>query len=66
MMTNRIRATTVTDYIVQRLAGEGNTECLGVPSDYGLPICNAAERSPQIKWIGCSPILISYQHDRQF
>jgi hypothetical protein len=32
MMTNRIRATTVIDCIVQRLADEGNTECFGVPS----------------------------------
>ena len=22
--------------------------------DYGLPICDAVERSPKIKWIGCT------------
>jgi hypothetical protein len=34
MMTNRIRATTVIDYIVQRLPGEGITDCFGIPPDY--------------------------------
>ena len=61
MMTKQIRATTVIGYIVQRLAGEGITECFGVLSDYGLPICDAVERSPRIKWIGCSNDLnVSY------
>jgi indolepyruvate decarboxylase len=61
MMTKQIRATTVIGYIVQRLAGEGITECFGVLGDYGLPICDAVERSPRIKWIGCSNDLnVSY------
>ena len=36
MITNRIRATTVIDCIVQRLACEGNTDCFGVPPDYAF------------------------------
>jgi indolepyruvate decarboxylase len=49
-----IRATTVADYIVQRLADEGITHCFGVPGDYAFPVCDAVERSPKIRWIGCS------------
>jgi len=29
--------TTVIDYIVQRLADEGITDCFGVPGDYAFP-----------------------------
>src|SRR5262249_6597064 len=46
--------TTVIDYIVQRLADEGITHCFGVPGDYAFPVCDAVERSPKVKWIGCS------------
>jgi indolepyruvate decarboxylase len=49
-----MRATTVTDYIVQRLADEGITHCFGVPGDYAFPVCDAVERSPKVRWIGCS------------
>ena len=49
-----MRATTVADYIVQRLADEGITHCFGVPGDYAFPVCDAVERSPKIRWIGCS------------
>src|SRR5271165_5678373 len=49
-----MRATTVADYIVQRLADEGITDCFGVPGDYAFPVCDAVERSPKIRWIGCS------------
>jgi hypothetical protein len=49
-----MRATTAIDYIVQRLADEGFTDSFGLPSPYGLPICEAVERSSKIKWIGCS------------
>jgi Pyruvate decarboxylase and related thiamine pyrophosphate-requiring enzymes len=44
-----IRATTVFDYIVQRLVDEGITQCFGVPADYAFPVCDA-----DVKGIGCS------------
>jgi indolepyruvate decarboxylase len=56
MMTNRIRATTVIDYIAQRLAGEGITDCFGVSPQLRVPVCDAVERSAKIKWIGCQMI----------
>lgn len=46
--------TTVIDYIVQRLADEGIEHCFGVAGDYAFPVCDAVERNPKIKWIGCS------------
>jgi indolepyruvate decarboxylase len=46
--------TSVIDYIVQRLADEGITDCFGVPGDYAFPVCDAVERNPKVKWIGCS------------
>src|SRR6266481_4430115 len=46
--------TIVIDYIVQRLVDEGITDCFGVPGDYAFPVCDAVERNPNIKWIGCS------------
>src|SRR5271167_2276474 len=49
-----VKATSVIDYIVQRLADEGITDCFGVPGDYAFPVCDAVERSPKIRWIGCS------------
>jgi indolepyruvate decarboxylase len=52
MMTTK--ATTVIDYIVQRIADEGVEHCFGVPGDYAFPVCDAVDRSPNIKWIGCS------------
>jgi indolepyruvate decarboxylase len=52
MMTTK--ATTVIDYIVQRLADEGVEHCFGVPGDYAFPVCDAVDRNPNIKWIGCS------------
>jgi indolepyruvate decarboxylase len=48
------RATSVIEYIVQRLADEGITDCFGVPGDYAFPVCDAVDRNPNIKWIGCS------------
>ncbi len=42
------------DYIVQRLADEGITDCFGVPGDYAFPVCNAVDRNPNIRWVGCS------------
>jgi indolepyruvate decarboxylase len=44
----------VVDYIVARLAEEGINHCFGVAGDYLFPVCDAVERSPKIKWIGCS------------
>src|SRR5256714_10285423 len=49
-----MKTTTVIDYIVQRLADEGITDCFGVPGDYAFPVCDAVDRNPNIKWIGCS------------
>jgi indolepyruvate decarboxylase len=44
----------VIDYIVQRLADEGIEHCFGVAGDYAFPVCDAVERNPKVKWIGCS------------
>jgi indolepyruvate decarboxylase len=52
MMTTK--ATTVIDYIVQRIADEGVQHCFGVPGDYAFPVGDAIDRNPNIKWIGCS------------
>src|SRR6266849_7161894 len=49
-----MRATNVIDYIVQRLADEGITDCFGVPGDYAFPVCDAVDRNPNIRWVGCS------------
>src|SRR5712672_4250639 len=46
--------TTVIEYIVQRLADEGITDCFGVPGDYAFPVCDAVDRNPNIRWVGCS------------
>src|SRR6478752_4268761 len=45
---------TVADYIVQRLAREGITDCFGVPGDFAFKLCDAVARSEAIRWIGCS------------
>lgn len=44
----------VGDYIINRLAREGITECFGVPGDYSFRLCDAVVRSGAVKWIGCS------------
>src|SRR3984893_13550237 len=44
----------VIDYIVQRLADEGITDCFGVPGDYAFPVCDAGDRNPSIRWVGCA------------
>jgi indolepyruvate decarboxylase len=49
-----MKATTVIDYIVQRIANEGVEHCFGVPGDYAFPVGDAVDRNPNIKWIGCS------------
>ena len=48
------KVTSVIDYIVQRLAYEGITDCFGVPGDYAFPVCDAVDRNPNIRWVGCS------------
>jgi indolepyruvate decarboxylase len=48
------KAVRVIDYIVQRLADEGITDCFGVPGDYAFPVCDAVDRNPNIRWVGCS------------
>ena len=48
------KATTVIDYIVQRIADEGVEHCFGVPGDYAFPVGDAVDRNLNIKWIGCS------------
>src|SRR5712691_5838053 len=53
-ITMTLKATSVIDYIIQRLADEGITHCFGVPGDYAFPVCDAVERSPKIRWIGCA------------
>src|ERR1700722_6791240 len=45
---------TVADYIVQRLAREGITDCFGVPGDFAFKLCDAVARSEAVRWIGCS------------
>ena len=49
-----LRQTSVADYIVQRLAAEGINHCFGVAGDYAFPLCDAVDRSEDVKWIGCS------------
>jgi indolepyruvate decarboxylase len=44
----------VADYIVQRLAGEGISDCFGVAGDFAFKLCDAVARSKAIRWIGCS------------
>jgi indolepyruvate decarboxylase len=44
----------VIDYIVQRLVEEGISDCFGVAGDYAFPICDAVERNPKIRWVGCA------------
>ena len=48
------KETGVADYIVQRLAAEGINHCFGVAGDYAFPLCDAVDRSKEVKWIGCS------------
>jgi len=44
----------VADYIVHRLAREGINHCFGVAGDYAFPLCDAVDRSADVKWIGCA------------
>ncbi|MGA2894512.1 MAG: thiamine pyrophosphate-binding protein [Xanthobacteraceae bacterium] len=49
-----VKAVSVADYIVERLAAEGIDHCFGVAGDYLFPICDAVDGSAKLKWIGCS------------
>jgi indolepyruvate decarboxylase len=49
-----VKAVSVADYIVDRLAKEGIEHCFGVAGDYAFPICDAVDGSAKVKWIGCS------------
>ena len=49
-----VKAVTVADYIVERLAAEGIDHCFGVAGDYVFPMCDAVDGSAKVKWIGCS------------
>jgi indolepyruvate decarboxylase len=45
---------TVADYVVERLARLGITDCFGVPGDYAFPLDDAIASSKSIQWLGCS------------
>jgi indolepyruvate decarboxylase len=49
-----VKADSVADYIVARLAAEGINHCFGVAGDYVFPICDAVDSSAKVKWIGCA------------
>jgi hypothetical protein len=49
-----VKAVSVADYIVDRLAAEGINHCFGVAGDYVFPICDAVDSSTKVKWIGCA------------
>jgi hypothetical protein len=40
-----VKADSVADYIVERLAAEGISHCFGVAGDYLFPICDAVDSS---------------------
>jgi len=54
MRRRELKATSVAEYIVGRLAAEGISHCFGVAGDYVFPICDAVDSSTKVKWIGCA------------
>src|ERR1700741_284949 len=52
--TANVKAVSVADYIVERLAAEGIDHCFGVAGDYVFPICDAVDSSAKVKWVGCA------------
>jgi thiamine pyrophosphate-dependent acetolactate synthase large subunit-like protein len=54
MRRRELKATSVAEYIVARLAAEGISHCFGVAGDYVFPICDAVDSSAKVKWIGCA------------
>jgi hypothetical protein len=53
-MITTMKPMTVIDYIVKRLTDEGITHCFGVPGDYAFPVCDAVDRNPNSRGVGCS------------
>ena len=53
-VSETVKATSVADYIVERLAAEGIDHCFGVAGDYAFPICDAVDSNAKVKWIGCA------------
>src|ERR1700688_5033192 len=51
---NPLPQPTVADYIIERLAREGITDCFGVAGDFAFKLDDAVVRSEVIRWIGCS------------
>src|SRR6266567_2251210 len=49
-----VKAVSVADYIVERLAAEGINHCFGVAGDYVFPVCDAVDSSAKVNWIGCA------------
>src|ERR1700733_11223999 len=45
---------TVAEYIVERLAREGITDCFGVAGGFAFKLDAAVAESKSIRWIGCS------------
>ena len=45
---------TVAEYVIDRLATHGITECFGVPGDFAFPLDDAVVSHPRMRWIGCS------------
>ena len=54
MRRRELKASSVAEYIVERLAAEGISHCFGVAGDYVFPICDAVDSSAKVKWIGCA------------
>ncbi len=45
---------TVAEYVVERLAKLGITDCFGLPGDFAFPFDNAIASSESIQWLGCA------------
>jgi indolepyruvate decarboxylase len=48
------KATSVAEYIIERLSAEGINHCFGVAGDYVFPICDAVDSTTTVGWIGCA------------
>ncbi|HBM15674.1 MAG TPA: thiamine pyrophosphate-binding protein [Lentisphaeria bacterium] len=44
----------VAEYIIDRLADLGITECFGVPGDFAFPLNRAVANHKKMRWVGCS------------
>ncbi len=49
-----MRAPTVAEYVLERLADLGIDRVFGVPGDYSFPIDDAIESSKRLKWVVCA------------